>query len=431
MTDVLKGYNNEENEENMVVKARAAEGQKMDADAYYEEVSVERHHHTLGTYFLVKVPKYDKDGNLIKIKRGFANDKTSGHLETPRSFAKRKSATMVMNCSTFSDNTKMQVGTSIYNGQIIQEKNKEVYNYILGIKDDNTMKAFLPTTGALTILAQGYTNALTGFIPMIENGAIVDNSVFNTREMFGKRHPRQAISQDSAGNTYVFTTEGRRLDENGWTAKECAQVLYDLDMKFAYMMDGGGSTQTVYNAMLVNRITDDIGREERPIVDFLYVGKDMETTMNASEALNPAGDVMKIVNDQIAEIEEDIKALRAGGTGYVFGTDNDIMMSDYFSSYGSNYGSSGAGLPRLWTTPSKEVHWIGVVKVSSLGKVFMNLPAELAPSITQEFLTMGYNTNNSLYRIKVTSAGEVSASLVSGSATSHSVNLNGIRYLNY
>ena len=398
---------------------------KMDADAYYEEVTVVRKSHEVGTYFLVKVPKYDKNGDPIKIKRGFAEDKTQGYLETPRSFAKRKSATLVTNASTYSSNTNRTVGLGIYNGEIVQELKRDVWNYILAIKEDGTMKSFEPSTTAAEILAQGYTNALTSFIPLVEGGKMVSSSVFATREMYQERHPRQAIAQDAEGNTYILTTEGRRLDEKGWTAKECAQVFLDLGMTFGFMLDGGGSAQTVYNSMLVNRITDDGGREERDMVDFLYVGKDMETTMNASEALNPTGDVMKIVNDQIAEIEDDIEALRVGA-----GKSSHVLMSKYFNSTASDYGTVGHGIPRFWQMPGQMVYMLGTVKLTKLG-TFMTLPESLKPSITLEFLTVGYGSNDNLYKVKVGTSGDVSVSLVSGSGSTHNVSLNGIMYPNY
>ncbi len=367
---------------------------KMNAGAYYEEVTTERlkDSSTNNTYFITKIPKYDSNGQLIPLKRGFSlNDFNNPTLETPRSFAARNAATVVTNCSTYSTNTYTVVGTSIHEGVIQQELPKQVYNHILAIGDDNTLKAYPPTTSAQTILDDGFNNALTAFIPLIQNGSKVSDSILDSRDIFSERHPRQAIAQDTEGNTYFLTSEGRRAAERGLTARDVVRIFLSMGVKFAYMLDGGGSTQTVYHGTTINRISDGNGKTERSMLDFLYVGKD-EPDNSINEVFKPLGVINKMKSDELAEQE--------------YNSGNHESLAQYLINGWEDYGTSGSSITRAWHMPNNTIYLLGTIKGGDPNKPFMKLPPHMSPMFSLHFLVPG-NKIGKIYKVIVRSNGEL------------------------
>lgn len=366
----------------------------MNANIFYEEVTFTRFKDevTNTTYYISKIPKYDSDGELIKLKRGFSwNDYNKKELESPRSFAARNAATLVANCSTYSTNTMRVVGTSIYNGVIQQELSKQAYNYILAIGEDNTLKAYPPNTSAQRILDDGFKNALTSFIPLIENGQSVSDVILDSRDIFWLRHPRQAIAQDAYGNTYFFTSEGRRSAEKGMTARDVVRVLLSMNMDFAFMLDGGGSAQTVFHCSTINRVPDDDGKTERSMLDFLYVGRD-RPEHSVREALNPIGDIFKLKSDEAAEWE--------------YHSNNHVRLAQYLINGWEDYGTSGSSVTRAWHMPNNTLYLVGTIKGGEPNKPFMKLPPHMQPMFSLHFLVPG-NSSGEIYKIIVSSNGEL------------------------
>ncbi|API91700.1 hypothetical protein J32TS6_40790 [Virgibacillus pantothenticus] len=370
------------------------ENYKMNAGIFYNEVTIERltDRDTNTTYFITKIPKNDSQGRQITLKRGFSyNDFDNTNLETPRSFAARNAATFVANCSTYSTTTRRVVGTSIYKGKIQQERKKEKFNYILAISDDNTLRAYPPSTNAKTILNDGFNNALTSFIPMIQNGTKVDNSILTSRDIFTKRHPRQAIAQDSSGNIYFLTSEGRRAGEKGLTVYDLVRIFLSMGMDFAFMLDGGGSAQTVYHGSTVNRVSDGYGKDERTMLDFLYVGKDQPDN-SINEALRPLGIINKMKSDELAEFE--------------YHPDNHERLKPYLINGWKDFGTSGSGVSRAWHMPNNTIYFIGSIKGGDPNKPFMELPDHMRPMFSLHFLVPG-NKPGEIYKVIVQSNGEL------------------------
>lgn len=368
----------------------------MQSGVFYNEVTVERlkDDETNNTYFITKVPKVDSNGNLIKLKRGFSNDSFENtELESPRSFAARNASTLVVNCSTYSTSARRVVGTSIYNGEIQQELNKQPYNHILAIGDDNTLKAYPPSTDAQTILDDGFNNALTAFIPMIESGSKVSDSILDSRDIFSERHPRQAIAQDSDGNIYFLTCEGRRAAEKGMTVRDVLRIFLDMNMQFAYMLDGGGSAQTIYHGTTINRFSDSRGKTEREMLDFLFVGPDSDQIEpSVNEALKPLGVINKLRSDELAD--------------YEYHPGNHERLKPYLINEWSDYGSSGSSLARVWHMPNNTLYLMGTIKGGDPNKPFMKLPDHMRPMFSLHFLVPG-NKTGEIYKVVVNANGEL------------------------
>lgn len=245
-----------------------AKNEKQDTTWYsyskhYDEVSETY-------YFLTRIKNKDSQGNLNKLKLA---QSTALEGETVHDFARRAKVTLAFNASMGikrkSDTDKLlPVGIQIVNGEILQNRKSRVYT--LGIKSNNQLVAYPPGTTPKEILADGAQNAFTAFIPLIENYQAVDDSLFDLVANFRAIHPRQIIAQMENLDIVFLSCGGRGYDGKGMTAMDVIRVLKNEGVKFAFMLDGGGSTSTVINDTLITKKIDNHGTKERLRPNFLY-----------------------------------------------------------------------------------------------------------------------------------------------------------------
>lgn len=392
--------------------------EKVDVTGYYDEIEVNKYVFTnsLGmtaTYYLTKVPKHDKDGNIIKMKQGFAHDDyhaTGG--ESARSFSVRNGATLVSNVSA----SFKTLGLCIYNGEVLHNRAGNNYSYILAFNDNMEMRSYPPNTPPNTILNAGYNNAVTAFAPMIENGFIVPDNVLNSRDIFMQRHPRQAIAQDRIGNTYIVSVDGRKMGEAGMTARELAEVLISHGMVFAHMFDGGGSSQTIYYQSMINKITDRDSNKERERDNFLYFGKDIKNDPY-TDLLAKQGDV-----NYFRQTEMDAYSnLR-------YTRNNYISLIPYLTGGWRAYSETGGNHPRAWIMPDMSVYMFGTVTGGRFGEPLMSLPAKYKPIFTNHFITPG-NSRGQINKIIVESGGDLVPYKWSENSNNNYVKLDGIYFI--
>lgn len=119
----------------------------------------------------------------------------------------------------------------------------------------------------IRIGADGSVHALTGFVPLIENGASADVSVLAVCPHYNVRHPRQIVGTLASGEYFTFCCDGRTDGENGMTLAECIDTLtHDFNVSFAFNLDGGGSTQSAVGKKQINRQID--GRKIPNVIVF-------------------------------------------------------------------------------------------------------------------------------------------------------------------
>ncbi|MGM9988888.1 MAG: phosphodiester glycosidase family protein [Bacillaceae bacterium] len=275
----------------------------MQSSAYYHGVKTEKYKDPVSqtTYYITIIPHKDKDGNLIKLKRGFGKDAPNGgQRETAREFANRHNATVTINANTYNvDNFKAR-SVDVYNGKVLNPPDSTlVYNHVLAFKPDNTLSYFPSHTDPTTIINNGFDNALTGFIPLIMNGASIGTGVLATYPGGTQSHPRQVIGQFPNKDILILTCDGRTVDDKGMTSEDLIRILLPYRLTFAFMLDGGGSTSTVVRGTLINKPIDFNGTGERSIPFFLYFAKEPQTKrdIDIAETNELIGQVMKKSTD--------------------------------------------------------------------------------------------------------------------------------------
>jgi len=221
-------------------------------------------------YYLTRIKHKDSQGNLNKLRIAHS---TVLEGEAVHQFAKRMGAVLAFNASMgikrkTDEDKLLPVGIQILEGKILQQRKSRVYT--LGIKPNNELVAYPPGTTPEMILKDGTTNALTAFIPLIKNFKPVDESLLDLVPNFKAVHPRQIIAQMENLDIVFLSCGGRGFEGKGMLATDVIRILQKEGVKFAFMLDGGGSTSTVIDDTLITPKIDKRGTMERLRPNFLY-----------------------------------------------------------------------------------------------------------------------------------------------------------------
>ena len=242
----------------------------------YEEIVANKYRNEKykTTYWLTKIPYKTLDDTIYKPRLGFIGSTLNEKLGKPSDFAKRENCVLTINGGTYFTQHNKTGGMFIQDGVVLQEWDylEHWESYILGFKNDNTLKAYPYGTNSQEILSDGVINACTGFVPLIQDKIICGDEILSKCEHWNVSHPRQIICQMENKDLLFFTCDGRIDNEKGLTLKECAEILSHYnDIVFAYNLDGGGSCSTVIKNKKINRNIDEGG--EREVPNFIYFKK--------------------------------------------------------------------------------------------------------------------------------------------------------------
>ena len=267
---------------------------KTTDDPYYNEIKYNKYIDdvTKSVYHVTLIPHQDKDGEVIKLKRGISQDTA----ESARTYSNNKNLTFVANASVFNTTTKEMLGIQIQDGEIINSTIHKT-NYTLGIKDDGTLVSYPSNVTAENIVNDGVKLALTAFFPIIENGVKVSEEIYNSIPNTLEKNPRQVIAQKDNKDILFITVEGRNGQSVGMDYEDLFRICIELGVSFAYSLDGGGSTQSVLRGRLLNNVIDENGTKERDVPDFLYVEKDTENKPSVTSQHIDIGFLSKEIKD--------------------------------------------------------------------------------------------------------------------------------------
>ncbi|MEX5937392.1 phosphodiester glycosidase family protein [Mammaliicoccus sciuri] len=274
--------------------------EELKNSAYYNEVEVINGRKFDTDYNIVRIPHKDKNGEVIKLKRGFYSTNPNDLMfATPREFAKEKNATFVANASTFTSSGKLH-GRQIHNGKVIEtayDKNVET-RWTLVFNDDNTLESYPPEVSTSELLSKGVKNALTAFGPIIVDGKrfykpgdyAVNSEIDNPRMVIGQLPNKDLIFFSCDGRV-----KGKYTKQVGMKLGQVVDTLFSHfgDIDFAYNLDGGGSTSSVVRSTMINAPKDDGNKFERKVLDFFYIDKPLRQVrdIDIQKAYEDIGDV--------------------------------------------------------------------------------------------------------------------------------------------
>lgn len=224
-------------------------------------------------YFLSRIKHQDNNDNLLKLNLAVAVVDSG---ETIPQFVERLDNPIIAaNASTVLSNSppwpKVSSGILIVNGKIIENKNTK--NFTLGIKANNELIAYPSGTTAQQMLDDGALNAVTAFTPLIQDYEPVSNHIIGLVKNQSEAHPRQVIAQFRNLDILFLSCGGRSYGGDGMKATDIIRILQELedDIKFAYNLDGGGSTTTVIYGDQITPMIDKSGTINRTRSNCLYI----------------------------------------------------------------------------------------------------------------------------------------------------------------
>lgn len=224
-------------------------------------------------YYVTTIPTTDKNGSKIYLEKGLANNTFNTGGETSLSHAIKNKTSLTINASIFDVNSSFIKGIHIKDSNILKSNN-DTNSYVLGYnKNTQELKAYPPNITASDMVNDSITDTWTGFYPVIENYKKVPKTVWESSANSLIKNPRQVIAQMNDKTIKIFTFRGREDDYLGVTYFEMQDILMSHGVKFAYNLDGGGSTSSVKNGILLNPPIDRNFGDLREVPDFINVIK--------------------------------------------------------------------------------------------------------------------------------------------------------------
>lgn len=217
---------------------------------------------------------YDEDAETNYTMFRIYKQRTDGDKQYPfvRYIADKTTATELTENEGWllAINAGIGEGLIIENSVVIQDTAASIQSGVLPlfIKNDGTLTfGEADTTGkGSTYVGQGVVSACCGFYPIIVDYEDYDYPpVPETEEIPAWYHAqRQIIGQFGNGDYCIITGEGRSYDNSvGLTMAQAQTLCKKLGLKFAYNLDGGGSTQTAYGGRHVNLIYEGTSGRKR------------------------------------------------------------------------------------------------------------------------------------------------------------------------
>ena len=151
--------------------------------------------------------------------------------------------------------TAQPLGCIISNGEVVfEDAGYDTPYHISGFTNDNKFimgNITLNEALALGVRDAVYTVHNTGPFLVMDGEALI-NEVPDSATYGGGKNPRTAIGQREDGAVLMLVVDGRQADSLGATFKDLAYAMLEYGAVNACAMDGGTSSQMVYEGQVVN-----------------------------------------------------------------------------------------------------------------------------------------------------------------------------------
>lgn len=163
--------------------------------------------------------------------------------------------------------TGMPVGLVISNGQILNGNLGTVY-HVTGFNKDNVLVVGNMTgQQALDMGIRDCVHINRSIGPFL----IINGEAQDVAGIGGGLNPRTAIGQRADGSVLLLTVDGRQANSLGATFADLIEIMKEYGAVNAGTMDGGTSSQMVYEGQIINKPYSPFGVRECP-TSFLVGG---------------------------------------------------------------------------------------------------------------------------------------------------------------
>lgn len=236
------------------------------------------------SYVFVRIPKITNDGRRIVPKVALTSDdgSISGSKCSTLDYAKKHDSIFTVNAGLF-DMTRYEPvgqliidGVSLINTPMVDDNGVPISDhecYPLAIDKDWNLTTYPRNVDTAEMLQDGVKYAVTAWGKLVDNFKICTEDINSEIVHKNKRYIRQSIGQYQNGDYCICSvdmTRGNVKNEAGLYYEELAQIFIDKGVKFAYSLDGGGSTQTVIGKRQLNPIYEgSTGRRVPTVIEFI------------------------------------------------------------------------------------------------------------------------------------------------------------------
>lgn len=179
---------------------------------------------------------------------------TGAGTQSTLSMNSQKGFMVAINAGTFDMTSLTPHGLVIQNGELIQQKTIGENHWALTIDNQGNLSYASAASDGNELIQNGIISAVTAWSPIIIDYGDAADVIDNTREHTTDVQ-MQIIGQFGNGDYAIVTCEGRGNDHSdGWTHLEAKAICMKLGLKYAFYLDGGGSTETVIGKKQINTI---------------------------------------------------------------------------------------------------------------------------------------------------------------------------------
>ena len=211
---------------------------------------------TSTNYTVIRVFKQKTDGSF-QYPFVYAPNLASKATKSTLDMMNGKNFLLAINAGVFDVTTLLPDGIVIQNSKVVCNSASTVHPLCkpLTINSNGDLSYAEPDADANELVKNGIVSAVCGFMPIIIDYKAVSQNEWNNVEHYDQKVQRQIIGQFENGDYAIITCEGRGFQNSlGWSILDAQHVCQKLGLKFAYNLDGGGSTETLLGKKQVNSI---------------------------------------------------------------------------------------------------------------------------------------------------------------------------------
>ncbi len=233
-------------------------------------------------YSALRIFKERLDGEL-QYPFVYAPNAAGAASLSPKDLALLENWPLVINAGIFNMDTGCPDGLVIQNGSIIQEGPSATISGCKPLTIDFQGDLGYAAADAASADLSGIVSAVCGFMPIVVDHEAVSEEDWNAVDSYTEKAQRQIIGQYENGDYAILTCEGRGFGASeGWTIAEAQAVCLKLGLKFAYNLDGGGSTGTMVDKKQLNTVYE--GTTGRKVPTFILFNGGTKLSAGTADA---------------------------------------------------------------------------------------------------------------------------------------------------
>lgn len=242
------------------VSAFSKFNENIDIDYAFDET-------TDANYTIIRIYK-DKCDEQKQYPFVFAPNGAEPFEMTTCELSKKYGWLLAINGGVFNTSTHAPIGALVQNGVVLQNTPSADEYRPLVIDNNGMLSEAAYNADAEQLVENGAISVVCGFMAIIKDYEKVDSSTFPDVAHFAQNVQRQIIGQFGNGDYAIITCEGRGYQHSdGWTIAEAQDICVKHGLKFAYNLDGGGSTETMLGLKQFNSVYE--GTTGRKVPTFI------------------------------------------------------------------------------------------------------------------------------------------------------------------